>query len=80
MITCSKFAEVISNYPNFLKVQTTIRQNKIKIHRILLVWERFVGSAFFELIFTPGIWCGGSNTPGISCPNYFGFLNNLVTY
>ena len=34
----------------FLNVQTTIGLNKIKIHCILLVWERFVGGAFFELI------------------------------
>ena len=33
-----------------LKVETTIGHNKIKFHRILLVCEKFVGSAFFELI------------------------------
>ena len=35
---------------HFLKVQTTIGQNRIKIHGILLALEIFVGSAFFELI------------------------------
>ena len=51
-----------------LKVQTSIAHNNSKIHGILLLWEKFVRSAFFELIwhFTPGIWCGGSNTPGMS--------------
>ena len=33
----------------FLKVQTITGLNKIKIHCILLEWERFVGGTFFEL-------------------------------
>ena len=55
MINYSKLAKVISNYLNFEeiaspKVQTTVGHNRIKNHNVLLVWERFIGSALFELI------------------------------
>ena len=54
MINHSKLADIISNYPNF-KSLFPFKQPldiiiKIKIHHILLVWESFVESAFFELI------------------------------
>ena len=44
--------------------------------------ERFVGSAFFQLIlaFTQGVDVGALIPQGLSGnPNYCGFLNNLVT-
>ena len=58
---------ITPNLNYFLHVQITIGLKKIKIHCILLVWERFDGSAFFELILAlyPVIWCGGPNTPRI---------------
>ena len=49
---------------------------------MLLVWERLVKSAFFELIlaFTPGIYCGGFISQGCTGgPNHSVFPNNLVT-
>lgn len=56
MINHSKLTDIISNYPNF-KSLFPFKQPldiiiKIKIHHILLVWESFVESTFFELILT----------------------------
>ena len=65
----------------FPKVQITIGYNKIKIHRILLVCEKFVRSAFFELIlaFYPRDLMRGSNTPRISRePELLWMLEQLI--
>ena len=56
MIHCSKLREVII-------VSLTSKQ---PLDKIRLVWERFIASAFFELVFYPSDMMGGSNTPGIS--------------
>ena len=67
MINCFKLAvKLLQLYGIY--GSTTIGHNKVKIHRILLVWQRFVGSAFFELILPsyPKDLVGGFNTPGIS--------------
>ena len=68
MIKCSKLVEVISKYLNFKELFAwgSNNHNKIKIYRVLLLLERFVGSAFFELTlaFYPRDLMGGSNAPG----------------
>ena len=73
MIKCSKLAEVISNYSN-LKELFPLRFKQpfdmIRLKSIAICWcerdplEMHVSSLFKH--FTPGIWCGSFNTPGIS--------------
>ena len=58
-LKCSVYFNFIDSVDKLAKV--------IKIHCILLVWERFDGSAFIELILAlyPLIWCGCPKTPKI---------------
>ena len=84
MIKCSKLVEVISKYLNFKELFAwgSNNHNKIKIYRVLLLWERFVGSAFFELTlaFYPKDLMGALMPQGLSeSPNYSAFLKNLMT-